>query len=203
MTSSGPTIWSKQGQIQSKVHLSCTWLPKLDGVLQLRSHRSQIGGITTSIDLLDAVQIMQPRILSQFLQLPVSAKTQEDLEQWHSLWKKFCCNSLDESLPGMADGLSKATGQKISSLGSTSYLLALTYTPRFCWHDLSHFSFLSFFLPFFLFFNFFLFFLPFFLFFFFLSLKMLGGCCVTPLWSLHLSMLHMRTHWLIYTVVLF
>lgn len=112
----------------------------------------------------------------------MSAKTQDDLEQWHSLWKKFCCNSLDESLPGMADGLSKATGQKISSLGSTSYLLALAYTPRFYWRDLSHFSFLSFFLPFFLFFNFFLFFLPFFLFFLFSLLKNAGGMlCYTAL----------------------
>jgi len=65
------------------------------------------------------------------------------------LAKEVCCNSgsaYDESLPGMAGGLSKTTGQKISLLGSTSYILALTYAPSFSWHDFSHFLFLSFFL---------------------------------------------------------
>lgn len=78
---------SDQSRISFKARsISCAWVPTLDTVLQLCSHRSQTGGLTTSLQLLEALQIMQPRILSEFLQLPVSPKTQEDLEQWHSLW---------------------------------------------------------------------------------------------------------------------
>lgn len=118
VTSSGLTIRSKQGQLQSKVHPSCTHVSTLcipDKAAQ--DLKLVLAAPSVSKDPVGPGAVAQ------------------------SLRKGVCCNSGsagDVSLSGTAGSLSKNTSQ-VSSLGSTSHLLVLTQPPGFHWDDFSHF----------------------------------------------------------------